>query len=57
MASSALWVILALQFGLGQSLHKNLHDDHYVGQQHNPEHDVNILLGDEVWWMFTLLVV
>ncbi|XP_040018488.2 reticulocalbin-2 isoform X2 [Gasterosteus aculeatus] len=47
MASSALWVILALQFGLGQSLHKNLHDDHYVGQQHNPEHDVNILLGDE----------
>ncbi|XP_037306767.2 reticulocalbin-2 isoform X2 [Pungitius pungitius] len=47
MASSALWVILALQFGLGQSLRKNLHDDHYVGQQHNPEHDLNILLGDE----------
>ncbi|KAL6106763.1 rcn2 [Pungitius sinensis] len=47
MASSALWVILALQFGLGQSSSKNLHDDHYVGQQHNPEHDLNILLGDE----------
>ncbi|KAM8890826.1 reticulocalbin-2 isoform 2-T2 [Spinachia spinachia] len=47
MASSALWVILALQFVLGQSLHKNLHDDHAIGQQHNPEHDLNILLGDE----------
>ncbi|TKS73453.1 Proline-serine-threonine phosphatase-interacting protein 1 [Collichthys lucidus] len=47
MASSALLVLLVLQFGLGQSSHKHLHEDHYTGEQHNPEHDMNILLGDE----------
>ncbi|KAA8590109.1 hypothetical protein FQN60_014043, partial [Etheostoma spectabile] len=41
MTSSALLVLLILQFGFGQSAHKHL-------QQHNPEHDMNILLGDEV---------
>ncbi|XP_078113085.1 reticulocalbin-2 [Sander vitreus] len=47
MTSSALLLLLILQFGFGQSSHKHLHDDHYTGQQHNPEHDMNILLGDE----------
>ncbi|XP_068459155.1 reticulocalbin-2 [Clinocottus analis] len=47
MASFALLVMLALQFGFGQSTVKHLHEDHYIGQQHNPEHDLNILLGDE----------
>ncbi|XP_040893578.1 reticulocalbin-2 [Toxotes jaculatrix] len=47
MASSALLVLLLLQFELGQSSHKHLHEDHYIGQQHNPEHDMNVLLGDE----------
>ncbi|XP_070827568.1 reticulocalbin-2 isoform X1 [Chaetodon trifascialis] len=47
MASSALLVLLALQFGFGQSSHKHPHEDHYVGQQHNPEHDMNVLLADE----------
>ncbi|KAL7402551.1 hypothetical protein ABVT39_016640 [Epinephelus coioides] len=47
MASSVLLVLLVLQFGFAHSSHKHLHEDHYTGQQHNPEHDMNILLGDE----------
>ncbi|XP_039988704.1 reticulocalbin-2 [Xiphias gladius] len=47
MASSAFLVLLLLQFGLGQSSQKHLHEDHYIGQQHNPDHDMNVLLGDE----------
>ncbi|XP_029290666.1 reticulocalbin-2 [Cottoperca gobio] len=47
MASSALLALLVLQFGYGQSSLKRLHEDHYIDQQHNPEHDLNILLGDE----------
>ena len=48
MAYSVLLLLFALHPGLGQSFHKQLHEDHYVGQQHNPEHDMNVLLGDEV---------
>lgn len=48
MTSSTFLVLLLLQFHFGQSSHKHLHDDHYIGQQHNPEHDMNVLLGDEV---------
>ncbi|KAK9516686.1 hypothetical protein VZT92_024604 [Zoarces viviparus] len=47
MASSALLVMLVLQFGFGYASQKHLHEDHYNGQQHNPEHDLDILLGDE----------
>ncbi|KAM6926577.1 reticulocalbin-2 isoform 1-T2 [Lycodopsis pacificus] len=47
MASSALLVMLVLQFGFGHASQKHLHEDHYNGQQHNPEHDLDILLGDE----------
>lgn len=47
MALSALLVLLVLQFGFGQSSHKHPHEDHYTDQQHNPEHDMNVLLGDE----------
>uniref|UniRef100_UPI0037E93179 reticulocalbin-2 n=1 Tax=Semicossyphus pulcher TaxID=241346 RepID=UPI0037E93179 len=46
-ASALLLLLLLLRFELGQSSHKHHHEDHYVGQQHNPEHDMNILLGDE----------
>ncbi|XP_074533183.1 reticulocalbin-2 [Halichoeres trimaculatus] len=48
MASSALlMLVLLLRFEIGQSTHKHHHEDHYTGQQHNPEHDMNILLGDQ----------
>lgn len=47
MVSSTLLALLLLQLGFGQSSHKHLHDDHYIGQQHNPEHDMSVLLGDE----------
>lgn len=49
MVSSALLMFLVLQFEFGQSSRKHQDDDHYVGQQHNPEHDMNVLLGDEVY--------
>ncbi|XP_070686204.1 reticulocalbin-2 [Pempheris klunzingeri] len=47
MTSSTLLVLLVLQFGFGQSSHQHHHEDHHIGQQHNPEHDMNVLLGDE----------
>lgn len=47
MASFALLGLLVLQFGFGQSSLKHLHEDHFVGQQHNPEHDMNVLLGED----------
>ncbi|KAK5928036.1 hypothetical protein CgunFtcFv8_013133 [Champsocephalus gunnari] len=47
MTSYALLGLLVLQFGFGQSSVKHLHEDHYVGQQHNPEHDMNVLLGED----------
>nr|XP_020487010.1 reticulocalbin-2 [Labrus bergylta]XP_020487011.1 reticulocalbin-2 [Labrus bergylta]XP_020487012.1 reticulocalbin-2 [Labrus bergylta] len=47
MASSALLLLLLLlRFGIAQSSHQHP-GDHYTGEQHNPEHDLNILLGDE----------
>lgn len=49
MVSSALLMFLVLHFEFGQSSHKHQDDDHYIGQQHNPEHDMNVLLGDEVY--------
>ncbi|XP_029910433.1 reticulocalbin-2 [Myripristis murdjan] len=39
--------LLILQFVFGESSHKYLHEDHYIGQQHNPEHDMHVLLGNE----------
>ncbi|XP_071771646.1 reticulocalbin-2 [Centroberyx gerrardi] len=49
MAFSTLMTsaLLVLQFAFGESSHKHLHEDHYIGQQHNPEHDMNVLLGNE----------
>ncbi|XP_058500581.1 reticulocalbin-2 [Solea solea] len=41
MASTALLVLLMLQFGLGQSSHNHLH------QEHLSEHDMNVLLDTE----------
>lgn len=37
---------LLLQFGLGQASLKH-HEDHDIGHQHNPEHDMNVLLEEE----------
>lgn len=41
-----LLLLLCLLFGFGQS---SKHEDHFIGQQHNPQHDMNVLLGDEVF--------
>lgn len=41
-------MLLVLHFKSGQSAHKHQDENHYNGQQHNPEHDMNVLLGDEV---------
>uniref|UniRef100_A0A3Q3GGN9 Reticulocalbin 2 n=1 Tax=Kryptolebias marmoratus TaxID=37003 RepID=A0A3Q3GGN9_KRYMA len=40
-------VLLILQVGAGQSSHKHVPEDHYNGQQHNLDHDMAVLLGDE----------
>lgn len=49
MAFSVLSLLLVLHLGFGQSSHhQHLHEDHYIGQQHNPEHDMKVLLGEEV---------
>lgn len=48
MLSSVFLVLLALCFEFGQSFHKHVDEDHYLGQQHNREHDMNVLLGAEV---------
>lgn len=48
MLPTALLLLLVLRFGFGQSSHKHQDEDHYFGQQHNPEHDMNVLFGDEV---------
>ncbi|KAM9377391.1 reticulocalbin-2 [Pholidichthys leucotaenia] len=32
---------------MGQSSHEHLHEDHYKGHHHNPERDINVLMGDE----------
>lgn len=39
-------LLLLLKVVSGQHTHKHLHEDHYVGQQHNSDHDMNVLLGD-----------
>lgn len=53
MLSSALLMLLVLHFKSGQSTHQHQDEDHYIGQQHNPEHDMNVLLGDEVCKLHT----
>lgn len=46
MKSPLFLLLLCLQLGFGQS---SKHEDHYIGQQHNPQHDMNVLLGEEVF--------
>lgn len=41
--------LFVMHFAFGESSHKHLHEDHYVGHQHNPEHDMDVLLGTEVF--------
>ncbi|CAL8373943.1 unnamed protein product [Arctogadus glacialis] len=43
MTLSALIVLLAINFAFGAGLE----DNHYIDQQHNPGHDVNVLLGNQ----------
>ena len=37
--------LLVMQFTFGESAQKHVHEDHFMGQQHDPEHDMNVLLG------------
>ncbi|XP_020559723.1 proline-serine-threonine phosphatase-interacting protein 1 [Oryzias latipes] len=46
MKRVAVFVWLVVQFGFGFSSHKHL-QDHFNGDQHNPDHDMAVLLGDE----------
>lgn len=52
MKRVAVFVWLVVQFGFGFSSHKHLHEDHFNGDQHNPDHDMAVLLGDEVYFLF-----
>lgn len=48
MAYSVMTIaLLALHFVLGETSHNHVHEDHYIGHQHNPEHDIEVLLGTE----------
>lgn len=43
-----MFFLLMLQFTVGQfGSHEHLHEDHYIGQQHNPDHDMSVLFGEE----------
>lgn len=46
-SASVTLALLLLQFGVVENSHKHLHEDHYIGQQHNSEHDMHVLLGDQ----------
>ncbi|CAL8325028.1 reticulocalbin-2 [Gadus morhua] len=43
MTLSALIALLAINFAFGAGLE----DNHYIDQQHNPGHDVNVLIGNQ----------
>lgn len=48
MAYSVMTIaFLAMHFVLGETSHKHVHDDHYIDDQHNSEHDMEVLLGTE----------
>uniref|UniRef100_A0A146W696 Reticulocalbin-3 n=1 Tax=Fundulus heteroclitus TaxID=8078 RepID=A0A146W696_FUNHE len=48
MEHHLLLLLLMLQFEVGQlDSQKHPHEDHYIGQQHNPDHDMAVLLGEE----------
>ncbi|XP_012726951.2 reticulocalbin-2 [Fundulus heteroclitus] len=48
MEHHLLLLLLMLQFKVGQlDSQKHPHEDHYIGQQHNPDHDMAVLLGEE----------
>ncbi|XP_028304816.1 reticulocalbin-2 [Gouania willdenowi] len=40
-------LIVCVHLGLGLSYSKHVHEDHYVDQQHNPDHDMETLLGEQ----------
>lgn len=47
MSPTLSLILLILQVKFGQSSLKHLDEDHYINQQHNPEHDFSVLLGEE----------
>ena len=44
MMLSAVIALLSINVAFGAGLE----DNHYIDQQHNPGHDVNMLLGNQV---------
>ncbi|KAI1904483.1 hypothetical protein AGOR_G00006100 [Albula goreensis] len=46
--TAVTFALFALSCGSARGSHKSFHEDHYFGDgQHNPEHDVNVLLGNQ----------
>ncbi|KAJ8252493.1 hypothetical protein COCON_G00218050 [Conger conger] len=44
--TTVTFALFALSWGSAENNHKAFHEDHFLGEQHNPEHDVNVLLGN-----------
>ncbi|KAJ8417335.1 hypothetical protein AAFF_G00285620 [Aldrovandia affinis] len=44
--TAVTFAFFALSCGSTKSSGKDFHEEHYLGEQHNPEHDVNVLLGN-----------
>ncbi|XP_061078347.1 reticulocalbin-2 isoform X1 [Conger conger] len=40
------YIASPVTWGSAENNHKAFHEDHFLGEQHNPEHDVNVLLGN-----------
>ncbi|XP_032438941.1 reticulocalbin-2 [Xiphophorus hellerii] len=48
MENTLFLFLLMLQFSVGQlGSPEHIHEDHYIGKQHNPDHDMAVLLGEE----------
>ncbi|XP_035251609.1 reticulocalbin-2 isoform X1 [Anguilla anguilla] len=45
--TAVTFALFALSWGSVESNHKAFHEDHFLGEQHNPEHDINVLLGNQ----------
>lgn len=43
--SAVAFALFALS--LAERDHKSFHEDHFLGGQHNPEHDIDVLLGNQ----------
>ncbi|XP_008410524.1 reticulocalbin-2 [Poecilia reticulata] len=48
MEHTVFLFLLILQYIVGQlGSSDHIHEDHYIGEQHNPDHDMAVLLGEE----------